>query len=136
MAANFTVTTQYPGLLQVGVTQTQEVVFVGITTIPHGTYLEFPLPQVGYNAAEVHQQATGWATVFELVWDEPYVTGVQWIQQVNPSNQLENAVVVTVSSTSGNSANQLTLPYAKLNPHDYQPLIHNLHTTLDDVEAG
>lgn len=135
MADNFNVVTQYPGLLQLGGSQTQDVVYVGISTLPHGTYLEFPLDQKIYKASLVHSEATGWATIFEGIWDEPFVAGVQWLQTVNASNQLEQAVTVTVTSTSGNSAGQVTFPYSQLIPERYGPLIGNLHKQLDAAEG-
>lgn len=136
MADNFTVQTQYPGLLALGGTQTQDVVFVGISTIPHGTYLEFPLDAKIYSSKLVKSEGTGWATIVELVWDEPNVVGVQWAQSVNKSNQLQQELIVTVQSSSGNSAAQLTVPYSQLAPDRYKPMIEHLHAELDAGEKA
>jgi hypothetical protein len=135
MATSFTVVTQYPGIDVLGGTQSQDVVFVGITTIPSGTYIEFPVPQSVYAANVVNAAAIGWATIVETVWTEDWVIGVQWTQLVNPSNQLESALIITVGSTSGDSSAQLTVAIDKLGPKLQQGQITALHDQLDAAEG-
>ena len=135
MADNYTVITQYPGIDVIGGTQTQDVIFVGITTIPNGTYIEFPIAQKGFAADFVAGAAVGWATIVETVWTLPWVVGVQWTQIVNQSNQLVSSLVITVTSTSGNSAGQLTVPIVSLGPKLHGPQIVALHDQLDAAEA-
>lgn len=135
MATSFTVVTQYPGIDVLGGTQTQDVVFVGIDTVPHGTYIEFPVPQSVYSSEVVNAAAIGWATIIETVWSEDWVVGVQWTQVVNAANQLVPSVIITVTSTSGNSAGQLTVPFSQLGPKLHQPQITALHDELDATEG-
>lgn len=135
MATSFSVVTQYPGIDVLGGTQTQDVVFVGINTIPNGTYIEFPVPQSVYSSGVVNAAAIGWATIIETVWTEEWVAGVQWTQVVNAANQLVSSVVITVTSSSGNSAGQLTVAISQLGPKLHQPQITALHDELDASEA-
>ena len=135
MAATYTVVTTYPGLDTAGGTQTTDVVFVGITTKPHGTYVEFAIPQKGYAADLVAGAAVGWADIAETLWSLPYVVGVQWSQQVNPSNLLEVAWIITVSSTSGLSSGQITIANNDLGPGLGKTRIANLNEQLDETEA-
>jgi len=135
MADNYTVVTQYPGIDVLGGTQTQDVVFVGINTVPHDTYIEFPIPQAGYDSHLVAAAALGWATIVETVWSEEWVAGVQWTQLVNDSNQLVSALIITVTSTSGNSTATLTVPIVSLGPKLHQAQITALHDQLDATES-
>lgn len=136
MAANYSIVTQYPGVDVLGGTTTQDVVYVALTTIPNGTYLEVPVNALGYNATTVELTAASWANAVEEVWDHANVVGVQWTQVVNASNQLVPSVIVTVSSTSGNSAAQTTIPLAKLPANAYGAQIDHLHEQLDAAEAS
>ena len=135
MAADFQVVTQYPGLLAIGGTQTQNVVFVGITTSPSGIYVEFPVIQSVYSASVVDAAALGWATIAETLAKQPYVSGVQWTQIINPANQYVPAWVITVSSSSGNSAGQITIENQQLGPKLDATAIAHLHDELDKAEA-
>lgn len=136
MAENFTVVTQYPGIDVIGGSQTQDVVFVGINTVPHGTYIEFPVIASVYSASIVEAAALGWATIIETVWGESWVVGVQWTQVVNASNQLVSSVIITVTSSSGNSSATMTVPIQSLGPKLHQPQITALHNQLDAAEAA
>ena len=83
-ADTYTVVNQYPGLHTLGGTQTQDVVFVGITTLPHGNYL-FPVAKSVYAKDVVAGAALGWADIAETLWKQPHVVGVQQTQVVNQS---------------------------------------------------
>jgi hypothetical protein len=136
MAAQYTIVTQYPGIDVLGGTQTQDVVYIGFVTIPNGTYAEAPVNALGYSATTVALTAESWANAIEEVWDHPFVVGVQWTEVVNQSNQLVPSVIVTVSSSSGDSAAQVTIPMAKLPANAYGGQIDNLHSQLDAAEAS
>ena len=77
MATSFKVVTQYPGIDSLGGTQTQDVIFVGITTVPNGTYIEFPVPASVYAANVVDAAAIGWATIVETVDINRFPSGVR-----------------------------------------------------------
>ena len=135
MATSFKVVTQYPGIDVLGGTQTQDVIFVGINTIPNSTYIEFPVPASVYSSGVVNAAAIGWATIIETVWTEEWVAGVQWTQVVNAANQLVSSVIITVASSSGNSAGQLTVAIDQLGPKLHQAQITALHDERDAAEA-
>lgn len=135
MADSFTVVTQYPGFDSLNGAPPQDVVFIGISTLPHGTYIEFPISEAAYKAGAVNAAAIGWATIIETVWTEDWVVGVQWTQVVNPSNQLVSSLIITVTSSSGNSTATLTVPITQLGPKLHQPQITALHDQLDAAEA-
>lgn len=135
MADTFTVTNQYPGLLSLGGTQTQDVVYVGITTIPSGIYVEFPVPASPYSSSVVNAAALGWATIAETLNRQAHVAGVQWTQLVNDANQLVPAWIITVSSSSGSSAAQLTIENSALGPKLASDRIKALHDQLDATEG-
>lgn len=135
MAAKFTVQTQRPGIVSLGGTQTQDVMIVGIETIPSGIYIEFPVVQTAYSAEVVDAAALGWATIAETLAAQPHVAGVQWAQVITAANQQAPAWIITVTSTSGNSAGQITVENSRLGPKLDKTAIDHLHAQLDAAEA-
>lgn len=130
----FQVQAQYPGVVFLGGTQTQEVMFIGITTTGHLIYFEFPIPKNIYTEAEVRRQATGYTGTVEDIFTVPGVVGEQWIQQ--PSNgQLLSAMIITVQSDSGNSTGEVTVPFKKLDPAVVQKLVTPLIASLNASEG-
>jgi hypothetical protein len=126
--------TQYAGVLSLGGTATQDVVFVGVVTNGHGVYFEFPIPQKTYSAALAKQYAQGYTGTVESAFQVDGVVGLQWVQI--PSNgQLLSAFVVTYESTSGNSTNNVTTPFDKLLPVTLGPVVAKGIAELDDAES-
>ena len=136
MATQYQIVTQYPGIDVVGGNLTQDVVFIGFLTQPHGTYVEAPVIADGYSSTTVGLTAASWSNAVEEVWGHPFVVGVQWVQVVNSSNQLEASVIVTVASSSGNSQANVTIPMAKLPANAYGDQIASLHGELDAAETA
>lgn len=114
MADTFTVVTQSPGTEYVGGTQTRDVVTVGITTKPHGVYVEFRIPKNVYSAAQVHDYALGYSGTIEALFGITGVVGVAWSQQPTAAGQLQDIITVTVQSSSGDSTDQFTLPLSDI----------------------
>jgi len=135
MAATFDVVSQYPGVQTLGGAQTQDVVFVGINTKPSGIYVEFPVLKTAYKASVVNAAALGWATIAETLAAEQWVSDVQWTQLVTAGSQLQPGWVITVESTSGQSAAQLTVANSDLGPKLDAAAILALHKQLDEAEA-
>lgn len=134
MAATFDVVTQYPGVQTLGGTQTQEVVFVGINTKPSGIYVEFPVLKSVYKPTTVNAAALGWATIAETLAAEDFVSDVQWTQLVTAGSQLQPGWIITVESTSGQSAAQITVANSALGPKMDAGAIAALHKQLDEAE--
>jgi|SRR5215469_9629934 len=135
MADNFTVVGSRPGIAQLGTLESQNVVFVAITTVPSGVYIEVPVAASVYSADVVRAAATGWAQIAEALAAQPYVVGVSWGQDVNASNQLIVIWTITVASTSGNSEAQLVVKNSSIGPGlEHDPIL-NLHDQLDATEA-
>lgn len=134
MADTFTVVAQYAGLDTLGGTQTQEVTFVGITTKPHGTYVEFPVAQSVYSKEIVNAAAIGWASIAEDLWATPNVVGVQQTQVVNPSNQLVYSWIISVQSDTGDSWSTITIANNDLGPQLGHDRIEALNAQLTATE--
>jgi hypothetical protein len=135
MADNFVVLGSRPGIAQLGTLDSQNVVFVAISTRPSDIYIEVPVAASVYAPEIVRAAATGWAQIGEAIAAEPYVVGVQWSNEVNTANQLVVMWTITVASTSGNSEAQLSILNSKLGPQLAAQRIADLHTSLDDTEA-
>lgn len=134
MADTYTVVNQYPGLDTLGGTQTQDVVFVGITTLPHGTYVEFPVAKSVYAKDVVAGAALGWADIAETLWKQPHVVGVQQTQVVNQSNQLTYSWIISVESDTGDSWATLTIANNDLGPKLGLDRINALSAQLTGAE--
>lgn len=131
----YTFVTQYPGLDTLGGSQTQDVVFVGVLTVPHGTYVEFPVAKANYPDL-VKAAAEGWVTIAETLWTQPNVIGVQQAQVVNPSNQLVYSWIISVQGSSTDSWATLTIANNDLGPKAGLDQINALHAALVSVEGG
>lgn len=135
MAATFTVVTQRPTVVSLGGTQTEQGIEVGVVTKPSGIYIEYTVPQKGYNANVVNAAALGWVTIYETVAGLDWVSGVTWGQQQDSSGNLQPNITITVTSTSGNSEGQLTYLVSQLGPKLHEAQIDALHNQLDDAEG-
>lgn len=131
----YTFVTQYPGFDTLGGSQTQEVVFVGVRSVPHQTYVEFPVAKADYPAL-VKAAAEGWVTIAETLWEQPNVIGVQQTQVVNPSNQLVYSWIISVQGSSEDSWATLTIANNDLGPQLGLGRINALHDGLVEVEQG
>lgn len=135
MAATYDVVTQYPGVQTLGGSQTRDVIFVGIQTKPSGIYVEFPINKASYKSTSVATAAAAWAKIAEAINAEPFVTDVQWTQIVTAGGQLVNGWVITVESSSGNSAGQLTVANRDLAANYDAAPIAALHKELNAAEG-
>lgn len=134
MADTYTVNVQYPGVVFLGGTQTQDVMFIGITTKPHGVYLEFPIPKKIYTPAQVNDYAGGYTGSVESIFTISGVAGLEWVQ-IPSGGDLESAMTVTVQSDSGNSTSTLTVPFGDLAVNLVKPLVTKLVASLSAAEA-
>lgn len=134
MADTYTVVVQYPGVVFLGGTQTQEVMFVGITTKPHGVYLEFPIPRAIYSPTQVADYALGYSGTVESIFTVSGVAGLEWVQTPNAGN-LESSMAITVQSDSGNSTAETTVPFGNLGTQTVAPIVKKLVASLNASEA-
>ena len=134
MADTYDVITQYETVEFLGGTQTRPVIAVGVRTHAHGVYFEFRLPKGDYNAANVKNDANGFTIVYELLFEIPGVSDVEWTQEPTAAGQLEDHVVVYVVSTSGNSSASLDVPYSQFTQDIIAGKVEKLRGQLDAAE--
>jgi hypothetical protein len=134
MADTFSVVTQYPTLEFLGGTQTQDVMAVGYRTKAHGVYFEVRIPRKLYSAAIVHDYGIGYTGTVEQFFANPNVIGGEWTQTPTAAGELQDNMVYTVSSDSGNSTGQVTFAFGNLITGTVNKAIDNLVTTLNDAE--
>lgn len=135
MADTFEVVTQYPTLEFLGGTQTQDVMAVGYRSKATGVYWEVRIPRKGYTTANVHSTGVGYTGTIDAVMAAPGVIGGEWTQTPTASGELQDNLVLTVSSDSGNSTAQLVVPFSHLAPADTDPKVAALVKTLNDSEG-
>lgn len=136
MAENFTIVSTRPNTQLLGGTQVQQGISVGFVTIPNGVYAEAFVSQQSGIANIAKAAAMSYATILETLFTLDWVVGVSWSQRVNPSNLLIDQVTITVSSTSGNSTDLLTVDISQLGPKLHEPQIDALHEQLDELEEA
>jgi hypothetical protein len=129
------VVVQYPGVVFLGGTQTQDVTFVGYTTAPHGVYFEVPIPQAVYSSALVGEYGEGYSGTIEQVFAVAGVVGAEWTQTPTASSELTSNLVIYVQSASGNSQASFTVPFANLTPTVVEAKSKPLIAQLDAAEA-
>lgn len=134
MADTYDVITQYETVEFLGGTQTRPVIAIGVRTHEHGVYFEFRLPKADYNAANVKNDANGFTIVYELLFEIPGVSDVEWTQEPTSAGQLQDHVIVYVVSTSGNSSASLDVPYSQFTQDIIAGKVEKLRGQLDAAE--
>lgn len=134
MADTYDVITQYETVEFLGGTQTRPVIAIGVRTHEHGVYFEFRLPKADYNAANVKNDANGFTIVYELLFEIPGVSDVEWTQEPTSAGQLQDHVIVYVVSTSGNSSASIDVPYSQFTQDIIAGKVEKLRGQLDAAE--
>lgn len=136
MGEVYTVVTQRDDTLFLGGTQTTEVVRVGATSTANGTYIEFTIPKKIYSAAQLNAYALGFIATVDAMWTIPNVVGVSWGQVPTASGELDQALTIYASSSSGNSTLSVTVAPALWSKERTAPLVAALVTQMDNAEAA
>jgi len=134
--AGYAIIAQYPTVEFLGGTQTRDVMAVGVRTNDHNVYFEFRLPKASYTADNVKADANGFTIVYELLFDIPGVTDVEWSQQPTPAGQLQDHVTVYFASSSGNSSSFLDFPYSRFTQDIIAAAVTAARAELDAAEAA
>jgi hypothetical protein len=136
MAASYTVETQYETVEFLGGTQTRPVIAVGVTTNAHGVYFEFRIPKASYNSGAVKSNANGYTIIYEMLFEIPGVTGVEWAQEPSQAGQIEDHVIVYFESTSGDSSASIDFPYSQFTQDYIASRVAFARKGMDAAEAG
>jgi hypothetical protein len=107
MATNYQALGSYPDVEFLGGTATRLVQVFRIKTIPHGVYVEWRLPKSLLATANVDQARSDVAAAYENLFGHPGIADVAWAQGVTPSQQLQDHLILFVSSSSGLSSDTL-----------------------------
>ncbi len=124
-----------PGMEFLGGTNTRAVVIIEAHSTPSLIYFEALVAQAGYAANLARAAALGYAVIFETANALPHVAGVFWAQAPNAAGELQDQITFTVTSTSGNSEAQLTVPILALGAQLHEAQIAALATELDNTEG-
>jgi len=135
MADTFTVITQYPTLEFLGGTQTQDVMAIGYRTKQDGIYFEVRIPRAGYTAANVNNTGIGYTGTIDAIMSAPGAIGGEWTQTPTAAGELQDNLVITVASDSGNSTAQLVIPFRQLAPSITDTKVAALRKQLNQAEG-
>lgn len=135
MANPYVIVGQYPDVEVVGSGKTSDVQVIQFTTVPHNVYVETRLPRNIATTANIKAQVNGLATHYEQIFDITGVADMGWTQEPSASGQLEDHVIVYVTSTSGESQGQLDFPYSQFANDVIEAAVTKLVAGLDATEA-
>ncbi len=72
--------------------------------------------------------------VYELLFEIPGVSDVEWTQEPTSAGQLQDHVIVYVVSTSGNSSASIDVPYSQFTQDIIAGKVEKLRGQLDAAE--
>lgn len=86
--------------------------------------------------AAIQSELSYWAGIWDTNAAVPGVLGIGLSQDVNAAGQLTDVALVTVSSSSGVSTGQISLPPVHFLPANFAANVRDARARLDAVEAG
>jgi hypothetical protein len=99
MAASYIVVSQTPGVQVLGPTQVMDVETVGITTLPTGIYLEYPIDRASWQADHGTQLLSAIAEAVEGIIDAGLAVDGSYVQDLRPSGLLADYIDFIVEYT-------------------------------------
>jgi hypothetical protein len=114
-------------------------------TVPHEIYFEARYPAAGWQPSFAKSTAVGYSLTFESLFSLPGVEDVAWTQQETATGFLRDGALIYVQSTSGNSDDNVFVPYSKLGidseassnqPGFVAAIVAGLRKKLDAVEGS
>lgn len=143
MASSYRNITVRPDVEFLGGTLTRPVIVAMGWTVPHDVYFELRYPSKDYTAANVIQSAEDFAGILEGYFDIDGLEDLTWTQVETKSGQLQDALTFYVSSSSGNSDDNVTYPYSRIARgvdqagfYDPDVFIPALRAKLDKIEQS
>jgi hypothetical protein len=134
--AGYTILGTRPDLEFLGGTRTKPVMVVSVVTQEHGVYFETRIDTVDYTADVARQNANGFTIIYELLFQIPGVSDVGWAQEATPAGQLQDHVIVYVSSSSGQSSGIVDVPYSQFTQDIIAGKVKTLRAELDATEGA
>lgn len=133
--AAYTIVGQRPDVEVVGGTKTRDVQVIEVVTAGHGVYFETSLPRANATTANIRNQANGFTIIYEMLFDIPGVSDVQWTQEPTAGGLLADHVIVYVTSDSGDSEGVLDFAYVNFNQDYIAPRVAKLVAALNATEG-
>lgn len=136
MAEDWTIVAQYPDVETQGGQIARDVMVVGTLTTAHQVYFERRYPRATFSAKVAQQDARGFTSVFEDLFNIAGVEAVTWGQKLNAANQLVDYVTVYYSSTSGDSSDFVEVLFSQLTQSYVAAQVKKGRAVLDANEAA
>ena len=134
-----------PDVEFLGGNQVRDVVVLSAWSTPHEIYFEARYPAAGWQSSFAKSTAQGYAATFESLFTLPGVEDVAWTQVETATGFLRDGALIYVSSTSGESTDNVFVPYAKLGidpesttnqPGFVAAIVAALRQKLDNTEGS
>lgn len=110
--ANYVTAGSSAGVQVLSQTQVAPVQSVRIYTQPHGTYVVVQVPLSAWRAGHAVKYLKPVAAIIENLWEAGFISGAQFVQDVDPSSGLlTDFVDFTVSYTPGSG---LAIPFTSV----------------------
>ena len=124
-----------PDVEFIGGAKVRPVLVASGFTVPHDIYFEYRYPSASYTPQDVRAAALGYSLIIEDLYQIAGVAAVSWTQIETPQGLLQDGVNITVSSTSGNSSDDLVIPFSKLSQNVSGPGVVSAETQVADLRA-
>jgi hypothetical protein len=137
--------TTRPDVEFLGGNKVRDVIVLSAWTVPHEIYFEARYPAAGWQPSFAKSTAVGYSLTFESLFTLPGVEDVAWTQQETATGFLRDGALIYVQSTSGNSDDNVFVPYSKLGidseassnqPGFVAAIVAALRKKLDAVEGS
>ena len=136
--------TTRPDVEFLGGNQVRDVIVLSAWTVPHEIYFEARYPAAGWKPEFAKSTAIGYSLTFESLFTLPGVEDVAWTQVETATGFLRDGALIYVSSSSGNSSDNVFVPYSKLGidsqasgnqPGFVAAIVAALRAKLDAIES-
>lgn len=140
MAANYTVLSGLTTTELVGTTTTQDVELYTVQAKPSGVVFYVRLlilpAYTEFEQSLFDSLAANLADLYNRIAAIPHVTGVSMYEDITPSNQITDRLVLTITSSSGKSSITLDDPSFNLDPGYMAGVVNDVVGRLDAIEAS
>lgn len=134
MADNFQVLSGLTTTQLIGATETQDVELYTVQAKPSGVVFYVRIPTIFLDSGLFDQLAATEADLYNGIAALNHVVGVSMFEDITPSNQISDRLVLTIRSTSGKSTVTRDDTSFNLDPGYMQQVVDGIVAQLDAIE--
>ncbi len=133
MADNYNVLSALTTTELVGTTQTQDVELYTMQAQPSGVVFYVRLPNSELDAFLLDPIAANLADLYNRIAQIPHVVAVSMYEDITPSNQITDRLVLTITSSNGRLQVTRDDPSFNLDPGYMESVVNGIVSQLDAI---